>query len=83
MMMPLYSYINKNKHYPINYLIEKVKDNDIVLLGEKHNQTHQLKMVISFIKGRHNEMPSTILALEIPTDKQNRIDKVLGPYAST
>ena len=32
----LISYINQNKQNPLDYLMSKLRDNDIVLLGEKH-----------------------------------------------
>ncbi len=34
----LISYINQNKQKPVDYLMSKLHDNDIVLLGEKHRQ---------------------------------------------
>ncbi len=73
----LKAYVNENKQNPLNYLISKLRDNDIVLLGEKHNQSHQLEMMKSFIERLPKELPSTILALEIPTDEQNNINYFL------
>jgi uncharacterized iron-regulated protein len=73
----LISYINQNKQNPLDYLMSKLRDNDIVLLGEKHNQDHQIEMVRSFIKRLSKELPSTILALEIPTDEQSNINHFL------
>jgi uncharacterized iron-regulated protein len=57
--------------------MSKLRDNDIVLLGEKHNQSHQLKMMKSFIQRLSKELPSVILALEIPTDEQSNINYFL------
>jgi uncharacterized iron-regulated protein len=73
----LISYINQNKQNPLDYLMSKLRDNDIVLLGEKHKQDHQIEMVRSIIKRLSKELPSTILALEIPTDEQNTINHFL------
>ncbi len=50
------SYVSKNKLDPVDYLIEKVHDNYIVILGKKHHQTHQLEVVISFIKRQHKDI---------------------------
>ncbi len=73
----LISYVNQNKQNPTDYLVSKLRDNDVILLGERHNQGHQLKMVNSFIQRLSKEHPSTILALEISTDEQNRVDYFL------
>lgn len=73
----LISYINENKKEPLDYLVSKLKDNDIVLLGERHNQNHQLEMLEDFIQRRSIELPPTILALEISTDEQNRVNHFL------
>ena len=70
----LISYVNQNKQNPTDYLVSKLRDNDIILLGERHNHSHQLEMVKSFIQRLSKELPSTILALEISTDEQNRIN---------
>lgn len=70
----LISYINQNKQDPTDYLIIQLRNNDIILLGERHNQDHQLEMVKSFIQKLSKELPSTILALEVSTDEQDRLD---------
>ncbi len=46
----LISYVNQNKQNPTDYLMSKLRDNDVILLGERHNQGHQLEMVNSFIQ---------------------------------
>ncbi len=73
----LISYVNQNKQNPTDYLMSKLRDNDVILLGERHNQGHQLEMVNSFIQRLSKVHPSTILALEISTDEQNRVDYFL------
>jgi uncharacterized iron-regulated protein len=73
----LISYINQNKQNPADYLIGKLSGNDIILLGERHNHDHQLEMVKSFIQRLSKEFPLTILALEISTDEQDRLDYFL------
>ncbi len=73
----LESHITQNKQNPIDYLLNKLKNNDVVLLGEKHNQSHQLEMVIKLIQRLPKELPSTILTLEIPTDEQGSINHFL------
>jgi uncharacterized iron-regulated protein len=70
----LISYVNQTKQNPADYLMSKLRDNDIILLGERHNHSHQLEMVKSFIRRLSKELPSTILALEISTDEQKRIN---------
>ncbi len=70
-------HITQNKQNPLDYLSSKLRDNDIVLLGEKHNQSHQLERVKAFIQRLSKELPSTILALEIPTDEQSNINHYL------
>ncbi len=70
----LISYVNQTKQNPADYFMSKLRDNDIILLGERHNHSHQLEMVKSFIRRLSEELPSTILALEISTDEQKRIN---------
>ncbi len=73
----LISYVNQNKQNPTYYLMSKLRDNDVILLGERHNHSHQLEMVKSFIRRLSEELPSTILALEISSDEQNTINYFL------
>ena len=71
---PTTSHANQDIKGPHDYLIGKLLNNDIVLLGERHNQDHQLEMVKSLIARLSKELPATMLALVVPNSEQDIIN---------